>query len=169
MTTQDALDLRRTLQALKQGEAVDGDTQLAYATDKTLSRLNNELDAYEKKRREIISEHSETDEKQRRLVKVGGEKVAVDENEDHQVVAAYEPGTDEEVDLSSLSRRTENVLEDPQAVSEKLADIKKREEEGIHLHKVERSRFFDHADLEGLHGQVDLAALDAWFKTKGEQ
>jgi hypothetical protein len=164
MTTQDALDLRHTLRALKQGGAVDSDTQLAYATDKTLRALDKELEVFEDTRLELIAEHSERDEKGRRLVRSDGEKVAVEENEDHQVVAAYEPGSEEEVDLQALNRRTENVLEDQEALQSELDELRSREEEGLDLHQVSRDRFMEHADLEDMHNQVDLSVLDPWFK-----
>lgn len=164
MTTADAIKLRDTLRTLKQAGAVEGDTQLAYATDKTLRTLEGELQVYEETKRKKIAEYSRTDEKGRRLVKSGGDLVAVEENDQHEIVGAYEPDTDDPIPPQILDSQMENQLEDAAALQKELQEVRGREVENLHLHQVSRERFFKHADLNGIHGQVDLVLLDPWLK-----
>jgi hypothetical protein len=163
MTITDALQLRRTLQVLKRQDALSGHVKLAYAADKTLSELNGELEEYEEHRRRLLSEHSPTDEQGRRLMKAGDQAVAAQVDEEYRITALYEPGEDTELRREDLEGQLEHDLGDREAFQETLSDLES-EEAGVDVHAVDEEVFFEEADLEGVHSQVDLSALDPWLK-----
>lgn len=163
MTIDDALRLRRTLQVLKRQDALSGHVKLAYAADKTLSELSEELEEYEEHRRRLLSEHSPTDDNDRRLMKTGDEPIAVEEDEEYRITAFYEPGEDTELRREDLDGQLEHNLDDPETFQETLEDLES-EKAGVDVHAVDEEVFFDEADLEGSHSQVDLSALDPWLK-----
>jgi len=163
MTNEIAIKLRRTLRELKRQNALSGHTKVAYAADKTLNRLNDELEEYDYHERRIISEHSETDENGRPLVQNGEERYAIEENDDYQGTALFKPGTEKQVSEADLNGQMKRCFADREASNN---EIEKLQEEEINpdLHQIDEGLFFKHADVQN-HSRVDLEALDPWLKS----
>jgi len=162
MNNEDADILRNTLQELKRQNALSGHTKVAYAADKTLNTLNDELEEYDYHERRIFSEHSQTDENGRTLIQNGETKYAVEEDDEYRRTAVFKAGTEEQVDQTDLSGRLKRCFEDREAANEEVEALRE-EEIDPDIHQVDEELFFEHADIQQ-HARVDLQALDPWLK-----
>jgi hypothetical protein len=153
--------LRQTLRTLKQNDAVSGSTRLAYAVDKTLRAVNDALEVYDDTQEQLTEEHKRTDEEGREvyqfrgisLIRENGSFLHADTGEEFASVD----------DLSQVAQRLSLELADPGAYNEAM-DVLREEEANVDLHKIEEDEFFEHADISGLHAEIDLTTLETIFK-----
>jgi len=157
----DLADLRSTLRTLKQHDAVSGAPRLAYAIDKTLRTLETALKTFDEHTDALADKHKRTDEEGRDVVSFRGIPLVRRDG------AFYHADTGDEFasveDLSQVADRLPVKLEDPEAYHEEV-DVLRDATSEVSLHTIEADAFFEHADLEGIHSQIDLTILDLILK-----
>lgn len=153
--------LRDTLQTLKKAGAFEGHVRLAFAADKTLRAIGQELQTYDEYRRDLLQEHSKRDGEGRKVWKWNGQEIVrdgetfVDAENDTEVASVDEVNNDPDT--------LQHVISDAQAYQSDMLDVA-NEGVSVDLHCVDEDVFFEHARLDGVHDRVDLSTLDPMLK-----
>lgn len=164
-TIGDYLKIRNALRVGKRQNAFDSNVQLAYAVDKSLRKLNQELEEYDDKEEEIREEHAKRDGEDRVLWRnQNGDHLL--KNEDGEFVYAEAGEGHQKGDVFTKPGEGDPVfytVDDQDELDEDLDSLRDREEK-IDLHQIEWEIFREHADLQGIHHVIDLVDLDLFFK-----
>lgn len=155
--------IRDTLSNLKEGDAFSGSPTLWLWADENLRDLSpeygktaeNELASYVKKERELIDEYHRRDSEGRKVFRLNGKIVSVDEDEE---VVVDQNG--DEYDLAKFPRTDLNpVLEDVASFADEREETFSKEKE-INLDTIPKRKFLNEVDLSGVEKSVDLSVLD---------